>query len=478
MIELSEPSEIPENQQLQEYNYCDTNEKVIYSKAWKLELFNVLKEEFWDDWKEYYNNIYELLNWININEEDKNNIKENIINNSSLIEKLENVLYKKLNWTSEQHDSGTINLETIKILLSNAIVKQDISEVIWMDELDKILEEYKFWETIDWINNEDSEIHIEEDLEKYIVLKINSNNYYIINKETKEKQECSGYEKITFWDKEIFIVKRKSDRVKLWWIWDKWNLEQLVICDEILTDLIDYWYLVIKEEGKYILLNENFEENEKYYFEDKKNLEEFDDKLSNKDVIEWKFWLKVKNKDWEWKIIFMNKNWKIEEYDKLNVEHFISFDKNIPIHKKIFELIKLENKEIYFENWKKIDIWRLSPYLFENNWLVVDFENILIKKDSNSFIGWLKDFKDLFTEKKNFYWHKSSWEWFKFYDYDWNRLYEDKIIDEYITQYHGKQKYLSIKIENEFIILNLEDWIPKEELRTEDRKEAEEYVSI
>jgi len=33
MIELSEPSEIPENQQLQEYNYCDTNEKVIYSKA-------------------------------------------------------------------------------------------------------------------------------------------------------------------------------------------------------------------------------------------------------------------------------------------------------------------------------------------------------------------------------------------------------------------------------------------------------------
>ena len=370
------------------------------------------------------------------------------------------------------------NLLIRKILLSNAIVKQDISEVIWMDELDKILEEYKFWETIDWINNEDSEIHIEEDLEKYIVLKINSNNYYIINKETKEKQECSGYEKITFWDKEIFIVKRKSDRVKLWWIWDKWNLEQLVICDEILTDLIDYWYLVIKEEGKYILLNENFEENEKYYFEDKKNLEEFDDKLSNKDVIEWKFWLKVKNKDWEWKIIFMNKNWKIEEYDKLNVEHFISFDKNIPIHKKIFELIKLENKEIYFENWKKIDIWRLSPYLFENNWLVVDFENILIKKDSKSFIGWLKDFKDLFTEKKNFYWHKSSWEWFKFYDYDWNRLYEDKIIDEYITQYYGKQKYLSIKIENEFIILNLEDWIPKEELRTEDRKEAEEYVSI
>jgi hypothetical protein len=69
-----------------------------------------------------------------------------------------------------------------------------------------ILEESGFKEPKFKVNNE---IHIEENLENYLVLNINS-KIYLVNKETKEKQEYSSYEKITFLDKEIFLVKDKK----------------------------------------------------------------------------------------------------------------------------------------------------------------------------------------------------------------------------------------------------------------------------
>jgi len=136
--EIQEPVEISEEDKLKEYNYCKTNNEAMNSNAWKWEFFKALKNKFWEEeWKRFYKIIYRILGWFWSTKEEREEIKKNIVDNKKFIEILKNIVDDKMKWSKNQIESNVINIETIIILLSNALVKEDVAEIIWMDELEK-----------------------------------------------------------------------------------------------------------------------------------------------------------------------------------------------------------------------------------------------------------------------------------------------------------------------------------------------------